>query len=102
MTVAALVVDADGRVVAANTSAQMLWASPKTSLVNRSLVSLTGASPATDSESAQWQLIKQSALDDFVATKVRPVDGGEERSIRMRLERAYGGGGSYIATFVAT
>lgn len=99
---AALVVDADGRVVAANTSAQMLWASPKTSLVNRSLVSLTGAMAATaESESAQWQSIKKSALDDFVTTAVRPVDGGEKRSVRMRLERAYGGGGSYIATFVA-
>jgi PAS domain-containing protein len=95
-----LVLDADGRVVAANSSARELWRAGPKPLVGIPLVGLLG-SDAVGSEPGfaiiQWELLRKAALDRLMDVSVQPVDGRARRRMRLRLERSQGGAGTFIA-----
>jgi PAS domain-containing protein len=94
------VIDADGKVVAANLSACELWGSAGKSIVGVSFASLfvPGADASeVDSTDAQWSTFRTAALERWSTCLTQPP-GGLGREVRMRLERAFGGAGSYIAT----
>ena len=99
---ASLVVDAAGAVVATNTSARELWGATKRTLVNTPLVDLVLAAgvDAIASSAIRWEALRRAGLDRFIPVDLRPVDGAPVRPMRLRLERAHGGGGSYIALIV--
>lgn len=95
-----LVLDATGKVVAGNQAARHLWAVADKGLVGSPfsalLSSATGATDV-DSETAQWAALRAATLDRSASLSVQPRSG-PSRAARVRLERAVGGAGSYIAT----
>lgn len=99
--VCVLVVDAAGSVVASNSSAREVWHATSRSLVNLPVVRLLGSGDGVAEPSfaeVQWQVLRSAALDRSLVVLVRPVDGAHPFSMRLCLERAHGGGGTYIAT----
>ena len=100
---AVLVIDASGKVVAANTTARTLWQDKAKPLVNAALPELVAyaADPAsTPPPAGRWEQFRLAALDQALPVELRPVDGSSSRPMTIRLERSYGGGGTYIAALV--
>lgn len=97
---AVLVLDASGNVVAANRSARYLWAGPDKSFVRSAFAGLfISALESDDPEflETESKVLIAGALDRWTRLMAKPVDG-QPRAVRVRLERALGGAGSYIAT----
>ena len=97
---AVLVLDASGKVVAANSSARRLWTAVDKSLVGLPfawLFRLDGDSAELEFCDSRWKAMKTSALDCWTQLAAQPLDG-LPCDVRVRLERALGGAGSYIAT----
>jgi PAS domain-containing protein len=97
---AVLVLDASGKIVAANRSARHLWAAMDKSLVGFSFAELlafaaVGGDP--DTPGAQWKALSTAALNRSTPLIAKPLDGSS-REVYVQLERALGGAGSYIAT----
>lgn len=100
---AVLVIDAAGNVVAANTTARALWRDKAKPLVNAALpelVTCEGDRVSAGTATERWKQFRQLALDRALAVELRPVDGSTPRAMTLRLERSYGGGGTYIAALV--
>jgi PAS domain-containing protein len=100
------VVDADGKVVASNASARALWSTatrPLISLPLAALFSSTSVSPEPgEGEVAeQWRQLKSDAMDRWTLRQARRLDDAPTGEVRLRLERASGGAGSYIATVLS-
>lgn len=92
--------DADGVVVASNSSARQLWSTTGSSLVALPFVRLFSlAASASDRPGApeQWREMKRGGLDRSVVRQISPLDG-PPCEVRLRIERSSGGAGSYIAT----
>lgn len=99
---AALVLDSTGKVVATNESARQLWAAPDRSLVGTPVSDLLLTErTASDAISAHlsWKTFSTAALNQWAAFVAQPHNG-PPRAVRIRLERAVGGAGSYIAVVV--
>ncbi len=97
---AVLVLDAGGRVVAANRSARQLWAAPDKALVGfpfGGLFGLESVSAEPQSAETQWKALSTATVDRWTSSLARPLSG-PPREVRVRLERALGGAGSFIAT----
>lgn len=96
---AAFVIDADGNVLASNSTARELWRAEKQSLVATPFVQLfvpDPASPASGETVGTWAALKTEAGQRWKSCLARLHDGAEI-AVRVRIERAFGGGGSYIA-----
>ncbi|HLP24918.1 MAG TPA: hypothetical protein VK477_04525 [Acidobacteriota bacterium] len=99
-TCAAFVLDADGIVVASNTSARVFWSDVARPLVTMPFTTLFAADVASQDPEGlaqQWLQLKRDGLDRWTLRVARRLDGST-LEVRLRLERASGGGGSYIAT----
>jgi len=97
---AVLVLDVSGRVVAANHSARQLWGATEKSLIGRpfaKLLVLDGGSDDSASFEAQWKAFLAVALDRSTHHLVQPLQG-TPREVFVRIERATGGAGSFIAS----
>jgi hypothetical protein len=96
--VAVLVLDAHGNVVAANRSSRDLWGTPDRSLVGLPLAGLVAQDPPVSAagRDADWKKLRSEALDQWKPIAVVPLDGGPQPA-RLRLEKALGGAGTYIA-----
>ena len=93
------VVDAAGKVVAANASASQFWGTGGRSFVGASLANLFATGPdgaEVDESEGQWKAFKAAALDRWTPCRARQA-GDSSREVRVRLERAIGGAGSFIA-----
>lgn len=97
--IAALVIDADGLVVAANESASAMWGAAHRTLVKVPLSDLLGFDPPAEADPADvaWQKLKAAALNQWAIARIHPRRAAEA-SVRVRLERARGGAGTYLAT----
>jgi len=96
---AAFVIDADGNIVASNSSARQIWSPTGRSLVAMAFVTLfsrADASGAPEDPVEQWSQLK-GGLDRWTPQVARRFDL-PSCAVRVRLERSSGGGGSYIAT----
>ncbi len=94
------VVDAGGKIVAANQSAHQFWENTRRSFVGALLPRLFAADPAQSDEEnfeAEWKAFKATALDRWTTRVTEPATGAS-RHVRFRLERAFGGAGTFIAT----
>jgi len=97
---AVLVLDATGRITAANASARTLWQTGETELVGEAFASLfvfeiTSSDP--EFLEAQWEVLVASALDRETPLSAQPREGAP-REIRVRLETLVGAASGYIAT----
>lgn len=96
---AAFVIDADGNVLASNSTARELWRAEKRSLVATPFVQLFVSDPASAAAVetiGTWATLKTEAGQRWKSCLARLHDGAE-MTVRVRIERAFGGGGSYIA-----
>lgn len=96
---AALVIDASGNIVAANRSTADVVGAGGKSLMGLPFVSLfapkeTTGEPADSAD--EWKSLCASALERWTVCTAQPQDA-VPRKIRFRLERAFGGAGTYIA-----
>jgi PAS domain-containing protein len=94
------VVDAVGNIVASNASARELWSADRRVLVGLPVALLfRGNEISTDPEflTDEWARLKAEALDQWSMRPARRI-GGPPFDARVRIERASGGAGSYIAT----
>lgn len=101
---AALVLDAGGKVVAANESARQLWSAPDRSLIGRPFLRLLALEPLPADEAAcaaEWPRVRADLLDRCTHQMTQPLHGAG-RPVRVRIERATGGAGSYLATVAPT
>ncbi|ACB75446.1 PAS domain-containing protein [Opitutus terrae] len=97
---AAVVLDATGKIVAVNQSARQLWSASDRSLIGRpfaQLFVLDAAPEAADAAVARWRILSAETLDRTTVLTALPLTGAK-REVRVRLERAVGGAGSYLAT----
>lgn len=96
---AVLVLDVSGHVVAANRSARELWGVTDKAIVQLQLASLFApdAASVADEADAQWHALRATALDTWARLTAYPQNGSA-REVRVRVERAFGGAGTYIAT----
>lgn len=97
---AVFVIDATGNVVATNATAREVWCARSRPLVALAFAQLfeTEATPVeSDVHTMQWQALKSEAYECWTRRVARPLDG-PARHVRVRIERAFGGGGSYIGT----
>ncbi len=97
---AVLVLDAQGRIVAANTSARTLWQTVEGELAGEHLASLFAfeiVSSDPDFLEAQWEVLVGSALDREIPLSAQPREGAP-LLVRLRLESSLGGASGYIAT----
>ncbi|MDO8542413.1 MAG: PAS domain-containing protein [Opitutaceae bacterium] len=97
---AVLLLDAAGRVTAANTSARNLWQTGENELAGEHFVSLFAFEVvSSDPEflEAQWEVVLASVLDRHATLSAHPREGAP-REVAVRLEKFLGGTGGYIAT----
>ncbi|HEY1107977.1 MAG TPA: PAS domain-containing protein, partial [Opitutaceae bacterium] len=97
---AVLILDAQGRIAAANTSARTLWQAAENELVGEHLASLFVfeiVSSDPDFLEAQWEVLVASALDRETPLSAQPREGAPY-PVRLRLESSLGGASGYIAT----
>jgi hypothetical protein len=94
---AAFVIDAAGNVVAYNRTAAELWSTPRRPLVGVPFVSLVASTFAEVPAETAWHGFKANACERTVRCSLGVADGAAIEA-SVRLERAFGGGGSYIAT----
>ena len=98
---AVLLLDAAGRIVAANASAHRLWGVAEPTLAGRALASLfVFEVTSTDPEflEAQWDVLLASALDRSATLAIQPTGAAASREVRVRLEKSLGAPAGYIAT----
>ena len=94
---AAFVIDASGKIVAHNRTAGDLWGAGRRPLVTVPFAALFEAAPADAAAEAAWAAFKAEAGDRPAPRGFRLPDGTRV-GMGVRIERAFGGGGSYIAT----
>lgn len=90
--------DSTGKVVATNESARQLWAAHDRSLVGTPVGGLLLTESATSTD-VPWKTVSAAALNQWASFVAKPQNGAP-RAVRIRLERAVGGAGSYIAVVV--
>jgi two-component system, cell cycle sensor histidine kinase and response regulator CckA len=94
-----LVLDAGGSIVAANSSAREITSVGDIALIGQPFAALfVFEIVSTDAEflAAQWDALRESALDRWTPLSLQSP-AGAPREVRVRLERAVGGAGTYIA-----
>jgi hypothetical protein len=97
---AVLVLDAGGKIVAANESASQLWGRGTKMLVGSdfaALFSFVVAFCGSDEFEGDWKDLRNAALDRWAMLMARPT-GDAPCEVRVRLEHSVGGAGTYIAT----
>jgi PAS domain S-box-containing protein len=97
---AVLVLDATGRVTAANSSARTLWQTGDNELVGDAFASLFAFEIVSNDPEfleAQWDALLVSALNRTTTLSVQPREGAP-REMRVRLEKILGPVAGYIAT----
>ncbi|MSU48163.1 MAG: PAS domain-containing sensor histidine kinase [Opitutus sp.] len=97
---AVLLLDAAGRVTAANTTAHSLWQTGTDGLVGKAFASLfifEIVSSDPDFLEAQWDVVLASALDRAVTLGAQPP-GGTPRDVSVRIEKIGGTATGYFAT----
>lgn len=97
---AAFVLDASGRIVAVNRSGrQLLGASdrPLVGLPFAGFFRLRASPTESESPEAQWESLRTATLDHWSALTAQPMNGPPHPA-QVRIERAFGGAGTYIAT----
>lgn len=97
---AVLVLDMDGKVVAANASAHTLWQAEPGRLTGEAFVSLFEfdiISQEPDWLATQWSALLDAATNRTTIFSVRTHDGGT-RAVQVRLEQAPGWDDQYFAT----
>jgi PAS domain S-box-containing protein len=97
---AVLMLDASGRVTAANASARALWQSTDGELVGEAFASLFAFEVVSNDPEfleAQWDVLLASALDRATPLSAQPREG-TARDVRVRLEKPLGAAVGYIAT----
>ncbi|HRE81883.1 MAG TPA: hypothetical protein PLN52_12575, partial [Opitutaceae bacterium] len=102
-SVARLWLDAQGKVLAVNTTANQLWRIRDESLIGRSLVDLLAwevISHESDWQSTQWDVLKTSATGTALPVQVQPFGGGDAVPVRLYLDPAHGDSPGYFATVV--
>ena len=95
-----LVLDATGRITAANASARALWQTAAGELVGEAFAGLFAFEiVSSDPEflEVQWEGIVITALDQEVTLSAQPREGAP-RDVRVRLEKTLGPTLGYIAT----
>ncbi|MES2693102.1 MAG: PAS domain-containing protein, partial [Verrucomicrobiota bacterium] len=95
-----LLLDAAGRIGAANTSARALWQTGDDELIGEAFASLFVfeiVSSDPDFLEAQWEVLLASALDRETSLSAQPREGAP-RTVRLRLEKNLGSAGAYVAT----
>lgn len=100
---ASVVIDASGQIVAANRTASDLLGVPGKSLIGLPFTSRfapENAEPGQARDASEWKSLCAAALDQLVAFHARREDG-RTFPVRVQLERAFGGAGSYIAVIRA-
>jgi PAS domain S-box-containing protein len=96
---AVLVLNAAGRVTAANTSARALWQAGETELLGEPFATLFAfeiVSPDPEFLEAQWEALLVSALDRSATLAAQPR-AGAPRDVRVRLEKILGPVPGYLA-----
>ena len=95
-----LVLDALGKVTAANASARTLWQTGDNELIGEALPTLF-VSEITSSDpeflEVQWEVLLESALNRSTTLQAMPREGAP-REVRLRLEAIFGPAAGYIAT----
>jgi two-component system cell cycle sensor histidine kinase/response regulator CckA len=97
---AVLILDASGRISAANGSARALWQCGESELPGETFTSLFAfevVSLDPDFHQAQWDVLLAGARDAEVVMTAQPREGSS-REVRVRIERLLGGTDGYIAT----
>ncbi len=105
---AVLVLDATGRITAANATARALWQTGANELVGDAFAALFAFDVTSNDPEfleAQWEVVLASALDKATTLNARPREGAP-REVRVRLEKLLGAppalssaeGAGYIAT----
>ncbi len=95
-----LVVDAAGKVTAANATARKLWQTGENELVGDAFASLFAFEiTSNDPEflDAQWEVLQASALERTTPLHVQPREGAP-REMSVRLEKMLGAPAGFIAT----
>lgn len=95
---AVLILDAMGKVVASNRSARELWGTGSASLVGLTFAQLFAIETVSGNAlvaEAQWKSQTAASLDRWTTATVQPKHG-PAREVLLRLERSFGGAGSYI------
>ena len=95
------VIDAEGKIVATNEGARRLWGVGTEVLVGRAFTSLfrgerSSEHPEMDAI-ADWRTLLRRTRETRTALAMAAGEGGPEE-VTLRVERAIGGAGSYIAT----
>ncbi|HEY4988624.1 MAG TPA: PAS domain-containing protein, partial [Opitutaceae bacterium] len=96
--VAVLMLDAAGKVAAANQEARALWQTGATELVGEffpGLFALDIVSDEPEMLEAQWDIILAAILDKRAILSVQPKEGGP-LAMAVRAEKAMGAEGAYI------
>ncbi|MBC7366929.1 MAG: PAS domain-containing protein, partial [Undibacterium sp.] len=96
---AVLLIDATGRITAANASARTLWQVSENELIGESFSTLfffEVVSEGADWLEAQWDVILATTLERTATLSIQPREGAP-RDQTVRLEPALGGGTGYIA-----
>ena len=99
---AVLLLDATGRVTAANASARALWQTGEAELVGEAFAALFAFEiVSSDPEflEAQWEALLISGLDKTAALTAQPREGAP-REVRVRLEKNLGSSPGYIAVIL--
>ena len=96
---AVLVLDATGRVTAANLTAQALWQTGATELVGDAFAALFAFEVTSNDPEfleAQWDVLLATTLDQPATLSAQPREGAP-RDVRVRLEKILGPSPGYIA-----
>jgi PAS domain S-box-containing protein len=94
-----LILDGDGRVAAANTTARQFWQTGDSELIGEHFASLFAfevVSTDPDFIQAQWEVLL-TGLGRETLLAAQPREGAQ-REVRVRLEKQLGGSAVYIAT----
>ncbi len=94
-----LLLDASGRITAANASARLLWQTADAELVGEHFASLFAfdvVSNEADWLEAQWDVLLSAALEQAISLKAQPREGAP-REVRVRLEKALAVAPGYFA-----
>jgi two-component system cell cycle sensor histidine kinase/response regulator CckA len=95
-----LVLDAAGKITAANASAYALWQTGDGKLIGESCAALFAFEVASNDPeflTAQWEVLLDSTLNRTTPLQAQPREGAP-RDVRVRLEKLPGPAAGYIAT----
>jgi PAS domain S-box-containing protein len=95
-----LLLDATGRITAANVSARVLWQTGANELIGEAFAGLFAFEIVSNDPEfleVQWEGIVITALDQEVTLNAQPREGAP-RDVRVRLEKNLGAAAGYIAT----